>query len=191
MLQKPLVILIHEIYGVNSHIKKMARLIKMAGYDVVTPNLLGDQEVYSLKEEKAAYEQFSMHNRLTAGEKIIRKLIVRNKNAGRIIYVIGFSAGATIAWKCSSMPELSGAVCYYGSRIRDHLDVHPACPVLLFFPAYEPSFDVSDVITRIKKKENRFISLYQFDAPHGFANPDSAHFDRAVFLKSLSIIADL
>lgn len=105
MLQKLLVILIHEIYGVNSHIKKMARLIKMAGYDVVTPNLLGDQEVYSLKEEKAAYEQFSMHNRLTAGEKIIRKLIVRNKNAGRIIYVIGFSAGATIAWKCSSMPE--------------------------------------------------------------------------------------
>ncbi|MDR4399719.1 dienelactone hydrolase family protein, partial [Bacillus atrophaeus] len=43
----------------------------------------------------------------------------------------------------------------------------------------------------IKKKENRFISLYQFDAPHGFANPDSAYFDRAVFLNSLSIIADL
>lgn len=48
MSPKPLVILVHEIYGVNSHMKKMGRLIKMAGYDVLTPNLLGEDEVYTL-----------------------------------------------------------------------------------------------------------------------------------------------
>ncbi|MFB0637309.1 dienelactone hydrolase family protein [Bacillus rugosus] len=186
MPQKPLVILAHEIYGVNSHMKKIARLIKMAGYDVVTPNLLGDGEVYTLQEAKTAYEQFTRHERLKIGEIIIQNLI--RQNAGRRIFVIGFSAGATIAWKCSRMPEVSGAVCYYGSRIRDSLDHIPACPVLLFFPSYEPSFDVALLIKKLREKQHPHLTIYQFDALHGFANPDSVYFDRSLFFKTLSII---
>lgn len=132
MSQKPLVILAHEIYGINSHMKKMARLIKMVGYDVMTPNLLGDGEVYTLQEEKTAYEQFTKHERLKTGETLIQNLI--RQNAGRPIFVIGFSAGATIAWKCSSMPEVSGAVCYYGSRIRDSLYHVLGVPGSIVFP---------------------------------------------------------
>ncbi|WP_368650115.1 dienelactone hydrolase family protein [Bacillus inaquosorum] len=186
MSQKPLVILAHEIYGVNSHMKKIARLIKMAGYDVMTPNLLGDGEVYRPQEEKTAYEQFTKHERLKTGETIIQSLI--RQHAGRHIFVIGFSAGATIAWKCSSMPEVSGAVCYYGSRIRDSLDHVPVCPVLLFFPSYEPSFDVTLLIKKLQEKQHSDLEIYQFDALHSFANPDSVYFDRAVFFKTLSII---
>jgi dienelactone hydrolase len=186
MSQKPLIILAHEIYGVNIHMKKMGRLIKMAGYDVITPNLLGDGEVYSLQEEKTAYEQFTKHERLKTGETIIQNVI--RQNAGRRIFVIGFSAGATIAWKCSSMPEVSGAVCYYGSRIRDSLHHVPACPVLLFFPSYEPSFDVAVLIKKLREKQHPDLEIYQFDALHGFANPESVYFDRALFFKTLSII---
>ncbi|WP_413286923.1 dienelactone hydrolase family protein [Bacillus mojavensis] len=186
MAQKPLVILAHEIYGVNSHMKKNARLIKMAGYDVITPNLLEDGEVYTLQEEKIAYEQFTKHERLKTGETIIQHLI--RQNAGRRIFVIGFSAGATIAWKCSSMPEVSGTVCYYGSRIRDSLHHVPICPVLLFFPSYEPSFDVPLLIKKLREKQHPHLAIYQFDALHGFANPESVYFDRALFFKTLAII---
>ncbi len=164
MFPKPLVILAHEIYGVNSHMKKMGRLIKMAGYDVLTPNLLGEDEVYTLKEEKTAYEQFTKHERLKTGETIIQNVI--RQNAGRHIFVIGFSVGATIAWKCSSMPEVSGSVCYYGSRIRDSLHHMPACPVLLFFPNYEPSFDVALLIKKLREKQHTHLEIYQFDALH-------------------------
>ncbi|MCY9234907.1 dienelactone hydrolase family protein [Bacillus spizizenii] len=186
MLQKPLVILTHEIYGVNSPMKKMAKLIKMAGYDVITPNLLGDGEVYSLQEENTAYEQFTKHKRLKTGETIIQNVI--RQNAGRQIFVIGFSAGATIAWKCSSMPEVSGAVCYYGSRIRDSLHHVPVCPALLFFPSYEPSFDVAVLIKKLREQQHPNLEIYQFDALHGFANPESVYFDRPLFFKTLSII---
>ncbi|CAM3907158.1 hypothetical protein BS11774_08180 [Bacillus subtilis] len=185
MSPKPLVILVHEIYGVNSHMKKMGRLIKMAGYDVLTPNLLGEDEVYTLQEEKTAYEQFTKHERLKTGETIIQNMI--RQNAGRHIFVIGFSVGATIAWKCSSMPEVSGSVCYYGSR-RDSLHHVPACPVLLFFPNYEPSFDVALLIKKLREKQHTHLEIYQFDALHGFANPDSVYFNRALFFQTLSII---
>ncbi|MDR4433781.1 dienelactone hydrolase family protein [Bacillus tequilensis] len=186
MPQKPLVILAHEIYGVNTHMKKMARLIKMAGYDVLTPNLLEDGEVYTLQEEKTAYEQFTKHKRLKTGEFLIQHLI--RQNAGRPIFVIGFSAGATIAWKCSSMPEVSGAVCYYGSRIRDSLYHVPACSVFMFFPSYEPSFDVALLIKKLREKQHPHVEIYQFEALHGFANPDSDTFDRVLLFKTLSII---
>ncbi|KFI04833.1 hypothetical protein JN25_01050 [Bacillus sp. BSC154] len=186
MLQKQLVILAHEIYGVNIHMKKMAKLIKMAGCDVIIPNQLGDGEVYSLQEEKTAYGQFTKHKRLKTGETIIQNVI--RQNAGRQIFVIGFSVGATIAWKCSSMPEVSGAVCYYGSRIRDSHHHVPVCPVLLFFPSYEPSFDVAVLIEKLREQQHPNLEIYQFDALHGFANPESVYFDRPLFFKTLSII---
>ncbi len=156
--------------------KKMARLIKMAGYDVVTPNLPEDGEVYTLLEEITTYEQFTKHERLKMGETIIQ-------NAGRQVFVAGFSAGVTIAWKCSSMPEVSGAVCYYGSRIRDSLHHAPVCPVLLFFPSYELSFDVALLIKKLRDKQHPGLAIYQFDALHGFANIESFYFDRASFSK--------
>lgn len=42
------VIFVYEIYGVNSYMKKMVKLIKMVGYDVIIFNLFGDGEVYLL-----------------------------------------------------------------------------------------------------------------------------------------------
>ncbi len=137
----------------------------MAGYDVVTPNLLEDGEVYTLLEEITTYEQFTKHERLKTGETIIQNVV--RQNAGRQVFVAEFSAGATIAWKCSSMPEVSGAVCYYGSRIRDSLHHAPVCLVLLFFPSYKLSFDVALLIKILRDKQLpiwRYINLMPYMA---------------------------
>lgn len=190
MTAKPLVILIHEIYGKNAHMKKMARLVRNAGFDVITPNLLAEREVYTLKEEKTAYDRFVKNRRLEKGEEIIRRLIMEAHEKSREVYLLGFSMGATIAWICSSMIEVSGAVCYYGSRIRQYPDIEPSCPALVFFPSFEPSFDLPQFIEAIKEKQHPFIRVYQFEGRHGFANPDSVHFNKQLFLETLSVIAD-
>ncbi|MCC9023408.1 dienelactone hydrolase family protein [Bacillus nakamurai] len=190
MAAKPLVILIHEIYGKNAYMKKIARLVRNAGFDVITPNLLGEREVYGLEEEKTAYDRFVKNRRLEKGEEIIRRLIMEAHEESRVVYLLGFSMGAAIAWICSSMKEVSGAVCYYGSRIRQYPDIEPACPTLLFFPSFEPSFDLPQYIEGIKEKQHPFIRIYQFEGRHGFANPDSVYFNKQLFLKTLSVIAD-
>ncbi|WP_214984712.1 dienelactone hydrolase family protein [Pseudomonas sp. ISL-88] len=64
MAAKPLVILIHEIYGKNAHMKKMARLVRKAGFEVITPILLEEREVYDLEEEKTAYHRFVKNRQL-------------------------------------------------------------------------------------------------------------------------------
>ena len=47
--------------------------------------------------------------------------------------LIGFSAGATAAWRALSASPLSlkSALLFYGSRIRDYLDIRPQIPVKL------------------------------------------------------------
>jgi dienelactone hydrolase len=91
--------------------------------------------------------------------------------------VVGFSVGATVAWLCSQEPDLCNAVIgFYGSRIRDYLDIEVRCPVLLFVPTEEKSFNVSDFINVIKTKEN--VWLKQLDGLHGFTNPSSPSYNK-------------
>lgn len=83
MAAKPLVILIHEIYGKNAYMKKIARLVRNAGFDVITPNLPGEREVYALEEEKTAYNRFVKNRRLEKGEEIIRHMIMEAHEESR------------------------------------------------------------------------------------------------------------
>lgn len=55
------------------------------------------------------------------------------KQTYRQVFIMGFSVGATIAWRCSETPWCDGIIGCYGSRIRDYLELQPACPVLLLF----------------------------------------------------------
>ena len=52
------VILLHEIYGINDHIKHYANLLFQKGFDVYVPNLLQRSIPFSYEEEEVAYENF-------------------------------------------------------------------------------------------------------------------------------------
>ena len=90
------------------------------------------------------------------------------------VVVVGFSVGATLAWRCCKSTWCDGIVCCYGSRIRDYSNLNPVCPMLLIF-AKEDSFDVDSLITRLKGKPHLEIS--QFDAKHGFMDSFSQNFN--------------
>jgi len=83
------------------------------------------------------------------------------------IILIGFSVGATIAWRCSESKLHDGIICCYGSRIRDYLTVNPKCPVLLVFAKYD-SFDAKKIKTMLQNKNNAQIEI--LEACHGFVD---------------------
>jgi dienelactone hydrolase len=88
--------------------------------------------------------------------------------------MIGFSVGATIAWRCCENLKCDGIVCCYGSRIRDYLLLQPCCPVLLLF-AEQDSFDVDSVIMKLQGKSN--VERYKLKASHGFMDQYSGQFN--------------
>lgn len=90
-------------------------------------------------------------------------------------FIIGFSVGAAIAWRCCENIKCDGIICCYGSRIRDYLQLQPCCPVLLLF-AGQDSFDVDKVIDELHGKSN--VEIHKVKASHGFMDHYSTYFNR-------------
>ncbi|WP_223070553.1 dienelactone hydrolase family protein [Paenibacillus caui] len=162
-----LVIILHEIYGINDHIKFFRDVMIKEGFDVLTPNLL-HKESFSYEQEDKAYHYFMNEIGFHKSLHEVKQIVKVNREKYDQIYIIGFSVGATIAWM-SSEDEIDGIIGYYGSRIRNHVEIEPRCPTLLFFSKNEKSFNVLDLEKKLKTKKKTIIEI--IEAEHGFMNP--------------------
>ncbi len=164
-----LVILVHEIYGLNSHIRQAAEELATCGLDVLAPNLLQRAEPFSYGEAAAAYEHFNRQVGFAQAAETIQALAAQERSNYRRIVLLGYSVGATVAWLCSGRGQWDGVIGCYGSRIRDYQTLQPACPVRLFFALDEPSFDVMPLATLLGEKQG--VQVEVLAAQHGFMDP--------------------
>ncbi len=168
------VILLHEIYGVNGHMLDTAAWLAAQGLAVYCPDLLG--AVYGYDREAAAYEHYMRVGFAAAAEEVAA-LAGRLAGHHRRLYLVGYSAGATVAWLLTGRDGFAGAVGYYGSRIRDFPDLTPACPVLLFFPCREEAFSVPALAEKLAAKDG--VRVRVLPGRHGFADRRSLRYDAA------------
>ena len=186
-----LIVVLHEIYGINGHITKVCKALADEGYDVVCPDLLDGRPPYDYDREEDAYLYFMNFIGLEASAKRITFLLRQEEREYKNIFLLGFSVGATIAWlSCvtavkgdesfhfgGSFINCSGIICYYGSRIRDYTDVDLKCPALLIFGEEEKSFDPRDLEKKLKSLEQTEVHILK--GTHGFADPDSPNYNEA------------
>lgn len=177
------IIILHEIYGINQHIKDICKHYSSQKYDVYCPNLYMDNASFEYIENEVAYRNFNENVGFETFKKI-NELIDKLKNRYRKIFIIGFSVGATIAWRCSESGKCDGVIAYYGSRIRDYLSVVPLCPTLLLF-ASQDSFDVSEVVNKLNEKENVLAKV--LEANHGFTDKYGGNYNESSNLKALEM----
>jgi dienelactone hydrolase len=182
-----LVIIVHEIYGVNPHMRYFSKLIENLGMDVLCPNLYPIGISLGEREEDV-YKNFFQHVGFQKAASTIKGLIEENRTKYKNIYVVGFSVGATVAWLCSDHEYVSGIICFYGSRIRNYIQMKPTTLTLLLFSNKEKSFNVDSLIKELEKQENKHIHIHLFDAKHGFANPYSKEFCPKAFDASFAIL---
>ncbi|VHS88092.1 hydrolase [Clostridioides difficile] len=169
------IVVLHEIYGVNNFIKDVCQKYYKGGYDVFCPELLGEKRVFSYLKAQEAYDFFINNVKFDIYKKV-EKLINGLKSEYKHVFVVGYSIGATIAWRCSENSLCDGIICCYGSRIRDYMDVIPTCPILLVFAKYD-SFDVDYVSSQLSRREN--IQIEILDANHGFIDTYSKNYSNA------------
>ncbi|WP_396021049.1 dienelactone hydrolase family protein [Cytobacillus firmus] len=169
-----LILVLHEIYGINQHIKSFCELLSKQGFDVICPNLSERESPFEYSQEEAAYRHFMDHVGFASAAQKIKGLLSDVKDEYEKKYIIGFSVGATVAWLCSEENGFDGIVGYYGSRIRDYLELTPQCPIMLFFPEEEQSFNVDELLLTLEKKK---IEVHKFTGKHGFSDPYSSRYD--------------
>lgn len=169
------VILLHEIYGINSHMKYYANALYQKGFDVYVPNLLQRTTAFTYEEEELAYQHFMENIGFEKAQNDINALINDLSKEYSHIRIIGFSIGATIAWLCSDNASVHKVVGFYGSRIRQYTDVVPNAETILIFGEQEKSFNPIDLKRSLAAYPNVLINLVE--AAHGFADPYSSKYN--------------
>jgi len=184
-----LIIVLHEMYGINGHIAGVCKDLADLGLDVVCPDLLDGKSAYDYAREEEAYRYFMNFVGFEPAAKRVTFLIRQEESEYQRIFLLGFSTGATVAWLCGgdaaaadegfhyggSLIRCDGIICYYGSRIRDYTNVTPKCPALLLYAEEETSFDPFELQKELSGKENTEIHILK--GKHGFADPYSPHYN--------------
>ena len=184
---KKAIILLHEIYGVNAHIQYYTSEFIALGYDVYCPNLLQLEQPFLYEEEQQAYAHFINDIGFEQSFDQVQNLLKELKDTYKAIHIIGFSIGATIAWICSELTGVTSVVSYYGSRIRNYLDIKPTCPVLLIYGQTEQSFDVANLVEQLIAKN---IQVQTYEGHHGFADPYSTGFNQQSTVQAFSNVKE-
>lgn len=177
-----LIIVLHEIYGINQHMINVCELLAHHNFDVICPDLIDQDRSFEYSQEKLAYGNFMEHVGFANSLQKLKNILVDNEDKYEKVFILGFSIGATIAWLCSEEKSIDGIVGYYGSRIRDYVHINPACPTLLFFPEEEKSFDVLELVSILAQ---RTFDVYSYKANHGFSDPYSPNYHKEFAQQSL------
>jgi len=174
IINNSVIIVLHEIYGINQHIKMVCEKFSMAGYDIICPNLIDLNQPFNYNLQDEAYQHFINKIGFDLASKQVNQLIVQARKQYKYVFLLGYSIGATIAWLCSSEDNMcDGIIGYYGSRIRDYMNITPKCPVLLIFPSEEKSFEVKELVISLKKWN---IDVHILRGKHGFSDPFSKNY---------------
>lgn len=162
------IIVANDIHGITAEV---ATLLAPLGVTKMLSPWAGD--VCPPQDEHAAVTMFLQGGGIPAYAKRIADAVAKER-----AILIGFSVGATSLWHYVATQDChpeSRAILYYGSRIRDALELVPRCKTNLIFAEYEASFDPASLLTRLDDTMTSCEILP--GASHGFMNPLHARFD--------------
>lgn len=180
----PAVIVIHEWWGLNDHIRHYADRLALSGFAALAVDLYGGN-VASTPEQAMAYMK-SVDPKmalavLEAADGYLKdEPTIKAKHRG----VIGWCFGGAWALQTAlAAHDLDAAVMYYGRPPTDAKTLEPLrTPVLAFFGTQDKSIpkEQVDAFEGALKKLGKDVTIERFDAGHAFANPSGDNYNSAV-----------
>lgn len=164
-------VVIQEIFGVNSHIRSVADGFARDGFLAIAPALFdrihpGIELGYEGADLQTA---MSLIPKLNPDKSVIdigTAIDYAAKETGKKVGVVGYCFGGTLAWIAATRLHPSAAVGYYGGRIGNYATESPACPVMLHFgrqDAHIPPEEVAKV-----QSAHPHVEIWWYDAGHAF-----------------------
>ena len=163
------IVVLQEIFGVNSHIQSVADGFAAEGYIVLAPALfdrVGEnielgytpEEVEKGREIRAKIDHDVAVGDMAAAVKALE---------GLSIGVVGYCWGGSLAWNAATrLDGVSCSVGYYGGMIPDMVDEKPKCPIMLHFGEEDQSIPM-DGVEKVKAAHPD-VPLHVYPAGHGF-----------------------
>ncbi len=179
----PTILVVHENRGLNPHIEDIARRLAVDGFIAFAPDALTPLGGYPGDEDKARelfpkLDQAKTHNDFLAAVKVAKEFPESNGKVG----VVGFCYGGGIAnFLATRVPDLAGAVPFYGAQPTAEETAHIKAPLLIHYagaddrlnagwPAYE---------TALKTNGVKYEAFIYPGVQHGFNNDTTPRYDEA------------
>jgi carboxymethylenebutenolidase len=130
----PVVLVVHEIFGVHEHIKDICRRFAKLGYLAVAPDLYARQgrvdNLQNFEEIRKVVGQ-APDSQVMADLDAAMNWASKNKGDANKVAVTGFCWGGRIVWLYAAhQPKLKAGVAWYGSLVaRQPSPLQPKAPV--------------------------------------------------------------
>ena len=179
----PGVLVVHENRGLNPHIEDIARRIALEGFMAFAPDALTPLGGYPGDEDKAR-ELFAKLDPAKVREDFVAAagyLKSRPDCTGKI-GVVGFCFGGGIAnMLATRLPDLSGAVPFYGVQPKAEDVAHIKAPLLIHYAEHDdrinagiPAFEAA-----LKANQVKYQLFTYAGTQHGFNNDTTPRYDKA------------
>lgn len=173
------VVVLQEIFGVNSHIRAVADGYAAAGYLAVAPSTFhrvkaGVELGYSPDDMsagmalKATVEALGMNPAAPGVMQDIQAAVQYAAQAGKV-GVVGYCWGGLLTWRAACLLQgISAAVPYYGGGITSETEIArtPKCPVLAHFGEKDHWIPLDGV--EAFKRAHPEVEVHVYPANHGF-----------------------
>jgi carboxymethylenebutenolidase len=164
------IVVVQEIFGVNSHIRGLCEGFAQDGYAAIAPALF---DRYQRNFEIGYSPEEIAQGRELKG-KATTDLALRDVAAARDavadagpVGIVGYCWGGYVAWMSAArLPGFACAVPYYGGGIPDASNEKPKCPVMGHFGERDTAIPVAGV--RQLAKDHPDAQIFLYDAEHGF-----------------------
>jgi len=184
-------VLLQEIFGVNTHIQEVAKLYADQGYHVLAPETMAREKSgvnlgYTPEDGKAggalkaAIEALPNRPVMLDIQTCINTLATSGK-----VGIFGFCWGGLLTWRSAAQLDgLSAAVAYYGGGMPNESALTPKCPVLAHFADNDSHIPLDSV----KQFSNAHpeVELHIYSGQHGFNCNHRGSYDETAALLARS-----
>jgi carboxymethylenebutenolidase len=165
-------VVIQEIFGVNSHIRNLSDGFAADGYVALAPAIFDRAEPgFETGYQPADIERGrAVRGKIDIGDMIkdVRAAVGALKAEGLKVGVVGYCLGGTLAWLAATRIDgLSCAVSYYGGGVAETATEKPRCPVVFHFGETDQSIP-ADHHAKIRAAHPE-LPMHIYPAGHGFS----------------------
>ena len=174
------VVVVQEIFGVNSHIRRVAEQYAAAGYVAIAPALFDRlQKGVDLGYDAAGVQagvDLLMKATNEGAIADVNAAIDAVAHAGRV-GMVGYGWGGSITYLAGCKTNIAAGVAYYGGGLTQRLADTPRCPMMFHFGERDAQMPLAEV----EKVRHAFpAGIYHlYPAGQGFNCSDRTDFDAA------------
>jgi len=172
-------VVIQEIFGVNSHIRSVCDGYAADGYVAIAPALFDrvQRDVELGYDDADVARGRDIRGRVDTSQALFdvdaaRRAVASHGRVG----VVGYCWGGYLSWMSACRIDgFAAAVVYYGGGIGGALAEKPRCPVMGHFGEHDAHIPMSDVDQWRKRYPEH--PVYTYEAGHGFNCDQRGSFD--------------